>query len=36
MSYSYVSSSDLDPDFDLNLDILNVRVDSNTKMFKFR
>jgi hypothetical protein len=31
MSYSYVSSSDLDPDFDLNLDILNVRVDSNTK-----
>ena len=32
MSYSYVSSSD----FDLNLDILNVRVDSNTKMFKFR
>jgi hypothetical protein len=31
MSYSYVSSSDLELDFDLNLDILNVRVDSTTK-----
>ena len=30
MSYTYVSSSDLEADFDLNLDMLNVRVDSTT------